>query len=555
MLYFFIILISFFISGCSNSKSLIMISELPEMSIIQNSTDYLKINPYNNAPLSAELHIVAPNEDLTILVKGQDGKNSDLLYTWKNATNTIYPILGLYFDATNTVLVNTKNIYKEFQIIITNKAPDVIKSIDIISNTRPINSERQNFLNFFNPVGALTDLFAVDNFGKIRWYLQSKTELHGAKFSTNNGEVVFSILNTVKPEIITYNMVGKKIEVVLGPKKHKYNSAKADKRFHHDMFTRDNGNIIVLDKSLYGVEDTILEITPQGDIVKEILIGDWIRKTINGDSKDNTGLEEFIFDSANNPYDEYRSGIRYPGMPKNQNAIDWAHINALSFDEETDTIYLSFRQHGVFAFDYNKEELKWIFIRDDYILPTENLIFYNLPDSEFISYVYEIPALKPYILKGSQGPDHPHSITYLSNNTLMVFDNSGNDGKKPEEGSRLLVFSVDEDTMSAKTEWEYRHKDTNNTYVYSQIVSDIDKTPFDSYTGVFGTKTPFTYIEVDNNKNILFDMRLDLRIQGPSESDVALPIACPTSRLVQNGIFLYRSDYLAIYPSIYNSID
>lgn len=118
-----------------------------------------------------------------------------------------------------------------------------------------------------------------------------------------------------------------------------------------------------------------------------------------------------------------------------------------------------------------------------------------------------------------------------------------------------MVFSVDPQNMTAKIDWEYRHANNDGSLVYSQIVSDIDKTPFDTYIGAFGAATPFTYVEVDQNKQVLFDMRLDLRHQGPADSDIAMPIACPTSRLMQNGIFLYRADYASIYPNTLYSID
>lgn len=549
-----ILLFSFFtlfLISCGTNK--VSFEEIPNNITLNNSTPYLKLNPYNNAPLSAELHIQEVLEELTITVKGQDGENSDLSYTWENSTNTVFPIVGMYFNFTNTVILSTPTVSKTLKIVNTNISSDVFKSIEVLVNNRPNNSERKNFLNFFNPVGKLTDLFATDNYGKIRWYLTSTNELHSMKFDTKNNEVIFSILNSVNPKITTYNMVGKIINEILGPKTHSYTVPESDKRFHHDMFKRDNGNIIVLDKSQYGVEDMILELDPKGKIVQEIAIGEWIRKSANGNPNDYTGLENFTYDSKDNPFNEYASTDRYPGMPSEQNAIDWAHINALSFDEKTDTIYLSFRQHGVFAFDYNTQQLKWIFLRSDYTLPEANRVFYNFPDS--MEYVYNIPALRKYILKGSEGPDHPHAITFLGNNKFMVFDNSGDDGNFPEEGSRLLIFDVDENTMTASIDWEYRHPDQDNSLVYSQIVSDIDKTPFGSYIGTFGSKTPFTYIEVTEDKKVLFDMRLDIRIASAGDSDIAMPIACPMSRLSQNGVFLYRGDYSSIYPSFYKSID
>ena len=252
-----ILLISLFFITISCGTNQIVLEKISDNTILTSSNNFLKINPYLIAPLSAELHIQAPNTDLTITVKGQDGKDSDLSYTWKNTTNTIFPVLGMYFEHTNTIVISTPTISKTLQVVITNKAAEFIESIEVLVNNRPINEERKNFLNFLNPVGSLNDLFATDNYGKIRWYLSSTDELHAMKFNTTNDEVQFSILNTTSPEVLTYNMVGKLINTVKGSKTPTYNVKEADKRYHHDFFYRDNGNIIILDKSQYGVEDAI----------------------------------------------------------------------------------------------------------------------------------------------------------------------------------------------------------------------------------------------------------------------------------------------------------
>ncbi|MGL4394724.1 MAG: aryl-sulfate sulfotransferase [Brevinema sp.] len=524
---------------------------IPNTALIDSSTSYFKLNPHKIAPLSAELHISSPVPELTITVKGQDGIDSDISYTWKNSTNTVFPVLGMYFDHTNTVILSSPNQEdKVLSVVITNTHSEFIKDISVLQNNRPNNADRQNFLTFLNPVGVLKDLFAVDNYGKIRWYLISSNELHAMKFE-HNEETIFSVLDASSPQILTYNMTGKLLKTLKGPQKNSYNTKDATKRFHHDFYTLKNGNTIILDKSRYGVEDLIIELDPKGKVMKEILIGDWIRKSVNGDKNDNSGLERFIYDSENNPSDDL-SGTTYPGMPNLANAIDWAHINALSFDEETQTIFLSFRQHGIFAFDYQQETLKWIFIREDYTIPVGNLAFYKLPrDMEF---VHQNEKLKPFIING--GPDHPHAITYLSNNKWMVFDNSGNDGDFPQEGSRLMVFSINEEKKTANIHFDYRHLDKNGSFVYSQVVSDIDKTPFDSYIGTFGTKAPFVIAEIDKNKKTIFDLRVNLRGSNEeNESDIALPISCPITQLSLNGIMLYRSEYQAIYPSKYLSID
>ncbi len=138
----------------------------------------------------------------------------------------------------------------------------------------------------------------------------------------------------------------------------------------------------------------------------------------------------------------------------------------------------------------------------------------------------------------------------------MVFDNSGNDGMYPEEGSRLMVFTIDETNMTAAVDWEYRHTNQQGELVYSQVVSDMDKSPFGSYTGVWGTKLPFSYVEVDEDKNVIFDMNLNLIKEGAeADADMGVPIACPVTRLFVNGVNIYRHDYESIYPSEFKSLD
>lgn len=541
--------------GCSKNITLDSIKDGTLINVNDKSS-YLIQNPYKTAPLSAEFRLSKTNDEpITITVKGQDGPDSDLSYTWPIGYGKEFPILGLYFEATNTIIINTPTITKTLYLAVTNKPSEYINNITVTKNNIPKDPNRKNFLNFINPVGKLTDIFAIDDWGKIRWYFMPGEEIHGIKFKESNNQILMSYLSTTKTEVRTINLAGKNIKTIKLKDQIKNNVPEADKRFHHDMVLLNNGNIIILDKSQYGVEDLIIEIDNKGNLVREILIGDWIRQSVNGDPKDYTGLELFIFDSVNNPIDEYASDEVYPGMPKEKNAIDWAHINALSFDEQSRMLYLSFRQHGIFAFNYDTGELKWIAIRENYTMPSANRSFYNIPEN--MQYVYEIPKLQPYIVKFNNGfgPDHPHAVTSLGHNKIMVFDNSGNDGQTPEDGSRLLVFNVDENTKQGKIDWEYKHMLSNKQFLYSQIVSDIDRTSFDSYIGIYGTRSPFYFLEINNDKQIIFEMQLNIIAKTPGESDIALPISCPTSRLAQNGIFLYRGDYQPIYPSLFYSID
>ncbi|MGL4387806.1 MAG: aryl-sulfate sulfotransferase N-terminal domain-containing protein, partial [Brevinema sp.] len=159
-------------------------NKVPNSALITASTAYLKLNPHKIAPLSAELHLSKAIAELTITVKGQNGDSSDIAYTWKDSTNKIFPILGLYFDSTNTVILSRPNEEdKILNIVITNKQSEYIKDITVLKNNRPTNNGRENFLTFLNPVGVLKDLIAIDNYGQIRWYMNSSNELHAMKFS------------------------------------------------------------------------------------------------------------------------------------------------------------------------------------------------------------------------------------------------------------------------------------------------------------------------------------------------------------------------------------
>ncbi len=55
------ILILLALTSCASNAEF---GKLPDTLTTQKSTGFLKINPYGNAPLSAELHITPPQGDL-----------------------------------------------------------------------------------------------------------------------------------------------------------------------------------------------------------------------------------------------------------------------------------------------------------------------------------------------------------------------------------------------------------------------------------------------------------------------------------------------------------
>ena len=132
------------------------------------------INPYEISPLTALIIFETPNEEeVEITVKGKD-KDSTYTNKFIKAKEHYIPVLGLYPDYNNEVIINCGK-EKQTYIIKTNKLPEDLK-LETKGN-------KSNKLYFFK-----TDkyIYAIDNNNEVRWYLKTKNQKEISKLENEH---------------------------------------------------------------------------------------------------------------------------------------------------------------------------------------------------------------------------------------------------------------------------------------------------------------------------------------------------------------------------------
>lgn len=281
-------------------------------------------DPFDVAPLTA---IAVFNTDVEAEIQMTifgDTEADTFKYKFSKALQHRIPIIGLYAGRENRVILEE---------IVDGKVKDT-KELKIQTEALPENL--QNIVEVTSSKGEAvpgitivsgqnsTTPYAFDSSGAIRWYVKVKTEGHGY-FPMSNGR--FMLMNA---------------ESMLPTEKRPYNTQLYDMDFlgrvhniynvpngaHHDIVEKTpNGNLLVLSNSLEGhVEDMVVELDRgTGKVVKELKLSNVLKNT---------------------DYDE---------------TSDWAHINAVSYNAEDNSIMLSVRNlSSVVKIDWSTNELKWI---------------------------------------------------------------------------------------------------------------------------------------------------------------------------------------------------
>ena len=103
---------------------------------------------------------------------------------------------------------------------------------------------------------------------------------------------------------------------------------------------------------------------------------------------------------------------------------------------------------------------------------------------------------------------HQHSPELQPNGNLLIYDNGT--GRPEEDGgeySRAVELELDEENMTARAVWTYRH----DPDLYTPIWGDADRLPNGNTLVVFGTRTPGTtthYVEVTPEGEVVWEVEL-----------------------------------------------
>jgi arylsulfate sulfotransferase len=229
---------------------------------------------------------------------------------------------------------------------------------------------------------------------------------------------------------------------------------------HHELEQLDSGNIVTLSTELVRldesdaealcpdnpdvdiVSDTVVELTPDGDVVQE-----WLLSEIY-DPVERPGTEMCVEQPGFAPPNWY-----YPDAGGTR---DWTHGNAVVVDEEANTMLVSLRHlDAVVALRYH----------DDAEGPAGEVLWELGPDGDLR-------------MTGDGGWSyHQHAPERQDDGTLLLYDN-GN-WRPTAEGepayTRVVLYDIDEEAGTVTELWEHRDTDPAGAPVYAPFVGDADR--------------------------------------------------------------------------------
>lgn len=383
------------------------------------------LNPYRNAPLSAELHVEMPIEwkfSINVLWKWKNGIAIQHNFNTSSKKH-ILPILGLYPDYKNQVKLSyfstDGTLLTEKIIEIQTEKIDEDESVDlhVLKNTLP-NTYRGLYTFVDKPV-----LF--DQNGEIRWYLHWKNfwKTYG---QLKNGNI---LVESTKDKIFYHassfseiTLTWKVIQEYIVPKK-----------FHHEIIEDQDRNFLILGSSqdfktmadtVYR-DDTIVKMEREtGKIIYEFNLD----TVLPGIRPSELKVEEGPF----------------PGWVTTG---DWAHANSLFL--HGDNMILSLRTPSMII-SMNKDtfKLNWVFSREaENHDSTKNFALKILNQSSDIRDYYY--------------PLFQHSAFMLDNGNLVLFDNGtwrySDNNSWIWDISRVVEYRINQEEKTAEMISQYVH--------------------------------------------------------------------------------------------------
>lgn len=421
---------------------------VPDVNIVSETVE---VNPFGYSPLTAQIEIELDEAvRIDLLVEGQKGKGSSIVHAFVEVkTKHLVPVYGLYPDTTTTVVVDfidgsgAARGSKSFEIETKELLGDLpVISIDV-SEKRDIDRDL-TLVSYFGHNGDELPqrVFAFDQYGDIRWYLNYKDHpiLNGLFYDVGveqlaNGNLYFGDGRTNK--IFEVNPFGLIIE----------SWDLTGYGHHHAVLEKPNGNFLVTVNKwgLQTVEDHIIEVDRQS----KAIINEWdLRESLDPDRQTMVN-----------------------------NRSDWIHVNSIAYDERDNSIMISGRTQGVIKLT-QENEVVWILGNHsgwDKAGNGTDLKAKLLTPLDAMGQ----PISDPDVLAGTKKhPDfewnwYQHANKLLSNGNHLMFDNgAGRNFSNNELYSRAVEYEIDEENRQVRQVWTYGKERGLETF--SGIVSDAD---------------------------------------------------------------------------------
>ena len=314
-------------------------------------------------------------------------------------------------------------------------------------------------------------IVAVDAQGEVVWYHESDRYITDL-FRLRNGHFLYiGSVNGVRSAIVELDLLGNTVAQwhprVLSDAGLENSTFVDTDTFHHDVVELPTGNLLALSSEVRSFEhfptsaadrdeptttrdvagDTIVEFQRDGAIVREWKLLD-------------------LFDPYRVGYGSLGGGYwraTYARLMEAPNLADWAHTNALVYDEQDDAIIAALRyQDAVVKLDAATGEIRWILgPPGGWQAPWDQRLL--APRGE-LAWAY-----------------HGHGAKLTPQRTILQYDNGNNRATAFEERmpaadsySRAVEFSVDEAAMTVSQVWDYGPDDER---FFSSFLSDADWMP------------------------------------------------------------------------------
>lgn len=416
-------------------------------------------NPYQNSPLTAVAVFNTEEESqIKVTVEGKTQEN-DITDTLDATKQHIIPIIGLYADMENNVLLEELDkdgkVTRTSQLKIqTDSLPDAF--IDAVKMEKKTTESSIKLMVVTG--GAIPHLYGFDSSGDIRWALMYSTGANFGGYPLSNGHFLIESENTMmanagEPRSTQYHEVDYLGRV--------YQDYFFTSGAHHEIKEKEpGGNLLVLSDSGNGyLKDLLQEYDREtGKIVKELNLRPLFKK----------------------------SGY--------VNKADWAHTNTLSYDKETDSIIVNPRNlHSAVKINWSTDEIEWI-----------------LGDPKF----WEGTGLEDKVLQPEgdiQWHYQPHTVYQLEEdidndpNTIhvMLFDNHNDKNRKVEGfektgNSYVKLYTIEPEKMTVKQDhiYECDYSPVTSNYLLdyeNKRVFAASAYSGSKKTGLYGTVTEYDF--------------------------------------------------------------
>lgn len=293
-------------------------------------------NPYWNSPLTGILIFNTTNKcKVRYAVKGKNGTEDlsfcDEVYDTRHRT----PVVALYAEYTNTIFIElldkNNNVIKKNTIKIKTEKLTTEKKdlIDVLEE------EKQAATDFLYVTGGKGGTYVLDKYGEIRHYFKKISQPYGA-FVLDKGRVLFPERHMRRPNRGNNHSVIAHDMDMLG---RVFRTYKHEQGYHHwGAVEETTGNLLVTSSS---ISDTYME-----NVVDEVdrVTGKVLRRISTNDLFDSTYITRY----------------------------DWAHINAIEYMPDDDSILMCMRNiHTVAKVNMKTASIEWMIANPVFYKKTE----------------------------------------------------------------------------------------------------------------------------------------------------------------------------------------